>query len=174
MINCHFSHGGLHILLFTGKRLVESSRNQKVLGRSIDKSLPLESEQCYLTPQHCIDCIRIVHRFEDSCPRNIYHTHCTKNPKEYQIRHQNTKVFKYPCIQVSKYESIKCMQAFKFAILEFDQLLTNNVKARDPVGSKNIFYKAVCSKAFIYLPISVRVTFNLDSNVIYNIYACKL
>ena len=30
------------------------------------------------------------------------------------------------------------MQSFKFAILEFDQLLTNNVKARDPVGSKNL------------------------------------
>ena len=30
------------------------------------------------------------------------------------------------------------MQSFKFAILEFDYLLTNNVKAIDPVGSKNI------------------------------------
>ena len=30
------------------------------------------------------------------------------------------------------------MQSFKFAILEFDYLLTNDVKARDPVGSKNI------------------------------------
>ena len=29
------------------------------------------------------------------------------------------------------------MQAFKFPILEFEQLLTYNVKARDPVGSKN-------------------------------------
>ena len=29
------------------------------------------------------------------------------------------QVFKYPCIQVFKYESIECMQAFKFAILEF-------------------------------------------------------
>ena len=61
-----------------------------------------------------------------------------KIPKEYQIRHQNTKVFKYLSILVFKYESIECMQAFKFAILEFDQLLTHNVKARDPVGSKNV------------------------------------
>ena len=30
------------------------------------------------------------------------------------------------------------MQAFKFAILEFDYLLTNNVNARDPVGSNNV------------------------------------
>ena len=52
------------------------------------------------------------------------------------------QVFKYPCIQVFKYESIECMQAFKFAILEFGQLLTYNVKARDPVGSKN---KKMCS-----------------------------
>ena len=47
---------------------------------------------------------------------------------------------KYKSIQVFKYENIKCMQSFKFAILEFDYLLTNDadVKARDPVGSKNI------------------------------------
>ena len=35
------------------------------------------------------------------------------------------------------------MQSFKFAILEFDQLLTNNVKARDPVGSIISLYSFV-------------------------------
>ena len=45
------------------------------------------------------------------------------------------KIQKYSSIQVFKYENIKCMQSFKFAILEFDYLLSNNVKARDPVGS---------------------------------------
>ena len=52
-------------------------------------------------------------------------------------KYKSIQVFKYPCIQVFKYENIHCMQSFKFAILEFDYLLTNNVKARDPFGSKN-------------------------------------
>ena len=67
--------------------------------------------------------------------RDSLYKHPVDPTSKYKSIH--IQVFKYPCIQVFKYESIECMQAFKFAILEFGQLLTYNVKARDPVGSKN-------------------------------------
>ena len=51
--------------------------------------------------------------------------------KEYQIRQENKGYSS--SIQVFKYSSI---QVFN---LEFDQSLTNNVKARDPVGSNYDF-----------------------------------
>ena len=74
---------------------------------------------------------------------SLLHNHNKKNSKRIldptsKCKSIHIQVFKYPCIQVFKYESIECMRAFKFAILEFGQLLTYNVKARDPVGSKNL------------------------------------
>ena len=74
------------------------------------------------------------------CPNCISQSDMLKNSKRIldptsKYKSIHIQVFKYPCIQVFKYENIKCMQSFKFAILEFDYLLSNNVKARDPVGS---------------------------------------
>ena len=59
------------------------------------------------------------------------------------------KIQKYLSIQVFKYLSI---QVFKYLSiqLQFDNwLLTNNVKARDPVGSKNVPYSQKSAKLLV-------------------------
>ena len=52
---------------------------------------------------------------------------------------KSIQVFKYSSTQLFKYSSI---QVFKFISLLFNKmiLLINNVKARDPVESKNVIY----------------------------------
>ena len=60
----------------------------------------------------------------------FFHIKNSKRILDPTWKYKSIHVFKYSSIQVFKYLSIQ---------LQFDNwLLTNNVKARDPVGSKNI------------------------------------
>ena len=54
------------------------------------------------------------------------------------IQYSSIQVYKYTSIHVFKYSSI---QVFKYSSIEFTNWLlpiTNNVKSRDPIGSKNV------------------------------------
>ena len=66
------------------------------------------------------------------------------------LNYRSIQVFKYSSIQVLKYSSIQVfkyssIQVFNFTFFKFVSstkwLLTYNVKARDPVGSKNYIYE---------------------------------
>ena len=54
-----------------------------------------------------------------------------------QVKYSSIQVFEYLSIQVFKYSSV---QVFKYSSIEFTNWLlpiTNNVKSRDRIGSKN-------------------------------------
>ena len=48
-------------------------------------------------------------------------------------------IFKYSSIQVFKYSSIQVLKFRVYKLVTHYRHIVNNVKSRDPIGSKNIF-----------------------------------